>query len=769
MNSSKIYNQAPFSKLLYLGLLVVFFFSCGTSKKLGKEEQLLRKTSIELTDPINFNKRELEPFVKQKPNKRILGFYPFHLQFYFLMERGKERKWKKKLQEVIGEEPVIYDLALATRTASNMEVHLQNKGYYRAHVEESIDDKGRQVFKILPNVVYTIGSLTWNIQDSTIKADLSEVIIGRSLLATGKAFDLDLLENERNRISQYLRNRGYFQFSRDYIDFIADTTEQAFMVNVQVRLRQFPGNQQKVHPVYTINQVFLYLDLSGGSAENEVIRDTIVQEGGYLIYSGGIPGVKASRLFSEVSITPDELFSASDVDLTYRQLTALQQFRYINIVFDEALSDTINGVGKLDCHISLNTMKLQSYQVEFEGSNSSNHWGIGANLNYNHRNLYRGAEMLSLKFRGAFEYQQDIIREDRNALYPNIFDYGVEANLRFPEFKLPFSSYRVLEDRDAKTNLFLMYNHQKRPFYTRTLLNGSYGYLLRPAPNRTHAFNPVELNIISLTDTTPEFNQIFDTLFLRYSYESQFISSSNYTYQYNNQDKKKRKSFVFLTARGEVAGNLLALANNILGRQQTPDGFYEMFSTRFAQYVKADADIRYYQYLRKNSMLVYRGFIGVGLPYGNNLVLPFIKKYFIGGPNSIRAWRIRSLGPGAYIDNSFFPDLNADIKLEGNIEFRFDIINRIKGAVFVDAGNIWAINEYDERSDAVFYWNRFYKQIAVGSGFGIRYDLEFILFRIDLGIKVANPELPSNQRWLLVQRNFQSSDLNWNFGIDYPF
>ncbi len=768
LQSGKLYRKDRFSNVILIGFSLLFLWACNSQKHLQPGQEILKKTSIEIDDKSTIPSRELQAFLKQRPNKRILGFYPFHLQMYFMFENGKERKWKQKLQEVMGEEPVIYDAGLAERTARNLKVHLQNKGFYQAEVVETFED-GEQVFSIKAGAVYTIRTLRWEIQDSLLAKTYPDALVGQSLLQEGKPFDLDLLDNERARVNKFLRDRGYFEFSRDYVEYLADTTQAEEQVDVVVRIRSFPLNPMKVHPVYRVKHVYLYLDMPGITADNSNQTDTIQLAGRYLIFTGNLPTLKTSRLFGEVAIRPGALFSADDVDRTYRQLTALQQFRYINIVFDELPYDSLSAEKSLNCYITLNTDELQSYQVEVEGSNSSNHWGIGGNLNYNHRNVYRGAEMLSLKFRGAFEYQQDIIDQTRNVLYPNIFDYGVEANLRFPEFKLPFSSYRFLEGADAKTNLMAMYNHQKRPFYTRTLLNGSFGYLIRENERRTHAVNPFELNIISLTDTTPEFSQLFDTLFLRYSYESQFIAASSYTFRYNNQDKKKQRNFYFITARGEVAGNVLAFANDILGRQKTVDGFYEMFSTRFAQYVKAEVDLRYYQYLGKNSMLAYRGFVGVGYPYGNNVVLPFIKKYFIGGPNSIRAWRIRSLGPGGYVDDSFFPDLNADIKLEANVEYRFDIFRKIKGAVFVDMGNIWAINEFDERNDALFQWNRFYKQIAVGSGFGLRYDLDFILFRIDLGIKVADPELASDKRWLFVHRKIAAGDFNWNFGIDYPF
>lgn len=756
-----------FIKLILLASLGAILSSCTSTKSIPKDKLLLKKSSISMPKTEGIDMDIMQAYLKQKPNKKILGLYPFHLNVYQLLTHGKERKWKKKVQGVIGEEPVLYDPELDKKTLSNLTWYLENKGFYRSELYEKKEIKGKTIkiiYEITPNLRYQIKNLSFTIQDSLINAYLRYKIIDNSLLKDLAPFDIDLLEAERTRINQLMRNHGYYAFSRDFIEFIADTLESAAEVKLQINIKK--PDKEKSHIQYFIKGLTVYLNVGVNDLPTS---DTITRQASKLIFTGDEPFLSPDLIFKTISIRPGQLYQVGNLEDTYRRLNDLQQFKTVNVQFTPAGIDSLTGQAELDCQVVLSTNNTQAYQVAAEGTNSSTYWGIGGNLTYSHKNLYKGAEILNLKLRGAFEYMIDEEGYSFNPLAPNILDYGIEGTIHFPEFWLPYSKGTALEKYNPKTKLSAQFGHQKKPYYTRRLLNAGFGYTWKTKPSNSHQLNPIELNIISLTDTTAEFNEIFDTLYMKYSYQSQFISASNYAYQFSSQDKNKQKDFYYVLFRAETAGNLLAGFNMLIGRQITNDGYYELFSTRFAQYMKSDIDLRYYHYFGNSSLLVYRGFVGVGYPYGNNHVLPFVKKYFTGGPNSIRAWPVRSLGPGTYVDNSFFPDLSADIKLEGNIEYRFDVLWRLKGAVFLDMGNIWAINTYDEREGSLFKFSSFYRQIAVGTGLGARFDFDFLLFRIDLGLKLVDPELPEGQRWLYTHRSIQSSDLNWNFGIDYPF
>lgn len=754
-------------RLLILLAGVVFLSSCSGTRDLPEGSYLLKKTTLEVNTAENIDKEVMSTYIKQKPNRKVLWIYPFHLNVYQLMSKGKSRKIKEKVKEVIGEEPVLFDPVLHEKTISNLKWYLENKGYYHAQVKDSIETqkKTRKVsFLIESGELFRIAALEFVNRDTLISPAILAKITQNSLLQINSPFDIDLLEAERSRINQLMRNSGYFTFSRDYIEYLADTNQVPTQVKLQIILNKPP--KENAHLQYLIKDLVVYLNVGLNDINS---ADSLIINGKKIIYMGDVPLIKPELLFSAIRIQPGSFYKAGSQDETYRRLNDLQQFRLVNIQFSPAGTDSVSGLPQIVCQINLSTSSSQAYQVSFEGTNSSNHWGVGGNLSYTHKNLYRGAEMLNVKLRGAFEYQLNNTTEDLSFFAPNILDYGLEASIHFPIFWMPWQAYTLPDKFYPKTRLSAQFGHQKKPFYTRRLLNAGFGYTWRSNDRSLHFMNPVELDIINLTDTTAEFNQIFDSLYMRYSYESQFVSASNYTWQYSSQDKKKRRDFIYANIRAEVAGNLLAGFNQLIGRQKTDEGFYELFSTRFAQYVKSDIDLRYYHYFGNSSILVYRGFAGVAYPYGNNVVLPFVKKYFIGGPNSIRAWQVRSLGPGTYVDNSFFPDLSADIKLEANIEYRFDVLWRLKGAIFLDMGNIWAINSYDERAGALFQFDKFYREIAVGTGLGARFDFDFILFRIDLGIKMVDPELPEGQRWLYAHRGLKPSDLNWNFGIDYPF
>ena len=339
-----------------------------------------------------------------------------------------------------------------------------------------------------------------------------------------------------------------------------------------------------------------------------------------------------------------------------------------------------------------------------------------------------------------------------------------------PKFWIPLNAGQMLRKHHPKTAISYSYNHQKRSDYTRTIINAGYGYQWSTNRFRKHQINPIEVNIITLSDTSSAFSQYFDTLYLKHSYESQFILAGRYTFELSTQDlKKKFSDFVFMRANIETAGNIVRGLHDIFGREMINDEYFEIFDTRYAQYIRGDIDFRYYQQINETSQLVYRGFFGLGIPYGNNSVLPFVKKYFSGGANGIRAWQIRSLGPGSFIDDSSFPDMAADMKIEANIEYRFDVAWMLKGAFFVDVGNIWAINKYDDRPGALFTFDTFYDELAIGTGVGARFDFDFLLLRIDLGIKVRDPELDSGSRMIWGSRKLGIGDYSWNFGIGYPF
>ena len=765
-------------KVLIL-LLFTGFIGCSPSRHIQDGEFLLKKNKIAIVpEKYSINKTDLENYYKQKPNTKILGLFPFHLVMYNNLNKGKERKWKTKLMTVIGERPVIYDKFLADKTEVQFKRHLNNKGFYDAKIyrEPKFNKKGVSItYFVNTGDPYLIRNVNFDIKDSILSQKiLSDTII--TLLRRNKPLDIEILESERKRITTILNNDGYYNFTKEFITYQIDSSLNAKQADIFVKVNNFSrrtkeGVIYEPHNQFFINKVYVYMDLGhsgiiNDSIETNFIPDTLHYNNYAFIFKDKL-AINPEVILSKITLKPGNKYVSDDIKKTYRYLSGLQQFKFINIQFSENIIDSLNfdSLYNIDCHIKLNRMTAQSYQIEFEGTNSSTHWGLGGNILYRHKNIFGGGQILDMKLSGAFEIQHDAISitGDNNS-YRNTIEYGLETKIIFPEFLAPFNLGKVIEKYHPSSAVFINYNYQNRPDYTRTIVNAGFGYQWKVENNKKHIFNPIELNIINLRDTSAAFSQYFDTLFLRHSYESQFISASSYTYEFSNQNNNRTKDFIFFKTKSEIAGNIISGVSSLAN-----DNDFEIFNKGYAQYIKSDFDLRFYHYINKSSLIAYRGFVGAGMPYGKSDVMPYVKKYFGGGANGIRAWQVRSLGPGSFVDDSNFPDLAADIKIEANIEYRFDIFWNLKGAFFIDAGNIWAINKFDDRQGASFSLDKFYKEIAVGTGLGARFDFDFILFRIDFGIKVIDPELPEGNRLIWGSKKLSSDDYTWNVGIGYPF
>ncbi|MCK5463195.1 MAG: BamA/TamA family outer membrane protein, partial [Bacteroidales bacterium] len=422
----------------------------------------------------------------------------------------------------------------------------------------------------------------------------------------------------------------------------------------------------------------------------------------------------------------------------------------------------------LVCHIQLSPNTSQSYTVELEGTNSAGNLGIGGSLNYNHRNLFGGAENFTTRLSGAMETIKEIDQEG----FGNMIELGIEARLTIPKFLLPFKTEQFIRKYNPKTSTSVSYNYQHRPDYTRSVFQTTFGYNWTSGDFITHIINPVQLNFVKMIDATDEFLEDIKDTYLEYSYEDRLILGINYSFIYTNQDIQKTRDFMFFRTNLESAGLLIKGLAKAIGAERDSLGRHIMFGNAFAQYLKGDVEYRYFKILNDQTNLVYRIFMGAAFPYGNSITIPYEKQYFTGGANGIRAWQVRNLGPGSYnvYDDSNAPDWpnqTADVKIEGNIEYRFDLFWLLEGALFLDAGNIWSLNKDDDRPGSVFEWNRFYKEFALGTGFGLRMDFSFFVFRFDLGMKVRDPAQAEGSRWV-----FMNSDYNrpqFNIAIGYPF
>ncbi len=822
-------------QLLLLASLITIS-ACNPTKWLAGDEYLLvknkiQKVSTDASKPnmatLIIDKRELAEFIKQKPNRKILGIFRFNLAVYNYAGRKKhihhlndslhtepstrkkhyteDEHIEEKLKKIVGEPPVILDTSMTKISARQIKLYLNSKGYFNSSVNDStvymkkparIQEGGKAKVYYLINPGesrYTIRNVIYSIKDPYIH---SIVFSGRSgstsLLKAGNYYDENTLSEERERITKILKNDGYYYFAKEYISYIADSALGTKQVDITLSIKNLPtgqaGPDKQVSPGstieinhnrYNINNV--YVETIYNPKHLNIPTDTLPDNDYYFV--GMSPAVfKNTTLTRKIFIYKHSLFRINNLENTYKHLAGLQVFKFINIKFND-----VSGANEnlLDCMIQLTPAPKQSFSIETEGTHSSGNLGIAGNLVYRNRNTFKGAEIFELRIKGGIEAQKTIIDPEKKSDEPlfNTIEIGSEARLHFPEFFLPVRTEKIPKRFDPKTGLITAYNYQRRKEYTRTVGKISFGYEWKETNYKTHILNPVEINIVKIADVIDAISQSTNP-FIRNSFIDHLTTAMRYTFVFNNQQINKNTNFIYFKTNIEIAGNLLWLSNELFNSPKDSKGGYRVFhegapendkGIRYAQYARTDIDLRYYNIINQHSTLVFRTAMGIGIPYGNSVfkdtsgassfVLPFEKSFFAGGANGIRAWKARELGPGSSSD-SIRVGL-ADIQLEGNIEYRFDITKTLKGAAFCDAGNIWLTHElnpdYTITGGAKFQTNKFISEIAIGAGLGLRLDFKFFIIRMDAAIPLKDPSLLPKNRW------FTNKTLNFNLGIGYPF
>jgi outer membrane protein assembly factor BamA len=748
--------------------------SCSSIKYVPEDQYLLDKYKLKVDAP-GIRAKELNPYVRPEPNKKILGT-KFHLRLYNLS--GEKDNGINRWLRRIGEEPVLYDPYQKERNNEQLGLYLRNKGYYYSTVLDTVEFKrGKALlsYDITAGRPYRIRKISYNLEDTTLN-DLILPDSVNSLLHTGDLFDVDMMQQERNRIQERLRNNGYYNFSKEYLYYEVDSALNSFQVDLVFGIRKFVQASedgyfdQVPHRKYHVDKVYIYPEFDPQQAITDY--QGYIEGMNQLEYSGfdflfeGDLRANAGIISQSVFIIPGEMYDYEKVRQSHQHLSSLRIYRLVNILFEEAeLSDSLDyDTYPLVCHIQLSPATLQSATVGLEGTNSSGNIGMEGNLNYQHRNVFGGAENFRFRVSGAVE----TIREVEEAGYGNMIELGGEAGINIPKFLLPFKTEQFIRKFNPKTNISVAYNYQRRPDYTRSVFNTTFGYIWRGNDFTTHIVNPLQLNFVEMVDASTDFIDSIQDTYLRYSFEDRLILGTSYTWIYSNQDIQKAEDFVYLRTYLASSGLLMSGISNAASLEQDSLGRYSLLGNEYAQYVKGEVEFRYFNYLDDKSSIIYRLFCGVAYPYGNSITIPYEKQYFSGGANGIRAWQVRNLGPGSYRGfTSRYPNTTADIKLEANLEYRFKLFWVLEGALFVDAGNIWSITPEDEREGAEFAWNKFYKEIAVGTGLGLRMDFSFFIFRFDLGLQARDPAEPEGSRWVLLNLPMRTPQIN--IAIGYPF
>lgn len=782
------------NKYIALFFSVLILTGCSTVKHVPDGSYLLDDVKIvierdgECAEEIT--PASLNGYLRQTPNSKMLGLFKLQLATYSLAGRDSTKafnRWLKKL----GQAPVIYSGELTERSTKQLQLALNNKGYNDAYITVDSfphpEKKKIEIrYNVMPGCPQHIRNLTFHIPDTALATEILGHP-GSFPLRQGMVFDRNELENARVGITENLRRKGYYAFLKDYITFTADTAAGSKDVDLTMVVKPpYQSDGRQGHPDdrhirYRFDKVYFITDgqrqLLTGDTLN-FVGDTVNYRGLTVLY-GKDRYLRPSILYEKCFILPGQPFNTVPIDQTYQALSQLSILNYINIVMRPVGEK--DGIGLLDAYVFLDRGKKQSVAFEVEGTNSEGDLGFGVALTYQHRDLARRGEVFSTKFSASYESLSGNFEGLINNRYTEL---GAEVGLSFPRFVFPFLSREYKRKVRATSEVTVNFNFQQRPEYTRIIAGAGWKYrwTLRNNTER-RTYDLVDISVVSLPKSTIDFLNTVAPLnpLLRYSYEDHFIMRMAYSYFRTNRrnmlspgvtgrrNSLLQRDIYTLRTSVETAGNVLYALSSLCG-QKKDDGVYKIFGIQYAQYVKGEIDYSRLFILNTRNSIALRGYLGLATPYGNSSMIPFEKRFYAGGANGVRGWSVRTLGPGRYpATNSVSDFINqcGDINLILSAEYRFKMFWVFEGALFVDAGNIWTVRNYENQPGGLFQFNDFYKEVAASYGVGLRLDFTYFLVRLDLGMKARNPAI-NQEPWPIAHPHF-GRDAAFHFSVGYPF
>ena len=756
--------------------------SCSSTKHVPEGRLLLDKVKININDPRDgVESSQLANYLRQNANHRVLGGLKLQLAFYNLSGKDSTNWFNRWIQRV-GTPPVIYDSTLTVASAEQLHTALSNRGFMNNVVNyqvnaDSAKRKARVDYDITLGEPYFIRSINYDIPDE----ELREIILedsARFNIRTGDLLDFNRLDEWRQSITENLRNRGYYAFNKEYITFMADTAAGSKAVDLTLNTRDPYRNDHM--PYYTEHEPFYVRNVIYVTNYDPVAMhdgfwgiDTVTVSGGVQVIEDETRYLRPAVLAECNHIEPGELYNAEAVTRTYRALGRLGIIKQINI--DIRPLGEVDGVLMVDAFVLLQPDKSQTVSVSLEGTNSEGDLGFGVGVDYEHRNIFKGAEVFSAKAKVSYE---SISGNISGLINDNYSEYFTEMGLTFPKFMFPLLKQSFKRKIQASTAFTVNFDYQARPEYTRVIAGGAWRYQWTERSRRlAHTLTLFDLSVISV----PKFNkQFFDRItnpLLLYSYQDHLIMRMGYNFYRTNKAEMNvlqmgrfQRDVFTIRANAETAGNLLYGLSRLSGQKADKDGNYKALGIRYSQYIKADADYAFTHYFDRRQSIAFHVGAGIAIPYGNSDVLPFEKRFYSGGANSVRGWGVRTLGPGSYNSNnnlSNFIFQCGDIRFDVNLEYRAKLFWVVELGLFLDAGNIWTIKDYESQPGGVFKFNKFYEQIAAAYGAGIRLDFKYFLVRVDMGMKAHNPAM-GQEKWPLTHPNFKR-DSEFHFSVGYPF
>lgn len=761
--------------LLYLALSLA---SCSATKFVPDGSYLLDEVKIH-TDNKEIKPSDMRLYVRQNPNSK--WFSTIKTQLYVYNWSGRDStKWFNRFLRKIGDAPVIYNESDAIRSQEEIAKAVQNLGYMGASVKRTTKTKKKKLklfYEITSGKPYIVRTLKYDISDKKI-AEYLRNDSTQSMLREGMLFDVNVLDAERQRITDYLLCNGYYKFNKDYITYTADTARNTHQVDLTLHLlpyKTYVGDTPKEHFQYKINKINFITDydvLQSSALSSIEINDSL-HYNGFPIYYKDKLYLRPKVLVDNLRFASGDLYDERNVQKTYTYFGRLSALKYTNIRFFE----TQNGDStQLNCYVMLTKSKHKSISFELEGTNSAGDLGAAASVSFQHRNLFHGSETFMVKFRGAYEAISGLQPGYKNHNYT---EYGVETSINFPNFLFPFLTSDFKRRIKATTEFGLQYNYQLRPEFSRTIASASWSYKWIQKQKIQHRIDLLDISYLYLPWISSQFQEDYinkdkDNYILKYNYENRLIVRMGYNYSYNSAGGTLVNNTITtnsysIRAGFESAGNILYGISKMINMRKNKDGEYAILGIPYAQYLKGDFDFAKNIIIDHRNSLAFHAGIGIAVPYGNAKVVPFEKRYFSGGANSVRGWSVRNLGPGSFAGDGNFMNQSGDIKLDASIEYRTRLFWKFRGAAFIDAGNIWTIREYENQPGGVFEFDKFYKQIAVAYGLGLRLDLDFFVLRFDGGMKAINPKYKkAKERYPIIHPRF-SRDFAFHFAVGYPF
>lgn len=734
-------------KWSYFALLTsaLLFGACSVSRDLPEGAYMLDKVKV-ITDGKykDINPTQMMNYVRQKGNARWFSAVKIPLGIYAMA--GKDSSWVNRTLRQIGEAPVIYDTLLARQSCEDLQLALQNKGYLDAQVEMFVNQHKHKIdaiFVLHPGRPYYINDYTTDIQDSVI----AKLIASRKpLLHNGLQFSVEALNAERSQLTTYLHDLGYFRFHQEFITYKAYKDSARHEVGLTMILHPYRANREAkdtLHSRYWIRHI---------NYESGALNDSVIH-------------LRSSVLKENTFLQSGQPYSATQLQNTYNHFGRLGAVRYTNISFQQVPDTTL-----LDTKIQIQTNKPSTVSFQPEGTNTSGDFGAAVSLTYQNRNIFKGSETFMMKVRGAYE----AIRGLEGYSNQDFIEYSIEGRLTFPRFIIPFISAENRRRNTATSEVSLMYDSQDRPEFHRRVLSAAWRYQWRKRDRLdSYRFDVLDLNYVFMPWISETFRKEYldnpsnSNVILRYNYEDLFIMKMGFGYSFNN-------GRLALKTNLETAGNLMGLGTAIFGGSKNSNGQYKVFDIAYAQYVRADVDFSKNLLGRgSKDQLVFHVGLGVAYPYGNSTVLPFEKRYFSGGANSVRGWTVRSLGPGRYKDKDGrinFITQTGDVKLDLNLEYRTHLFWKFNGAAFIDAGNIWTLRQYEEQPEGQLTLKGLVTDMAASYGLGLRLNFDFFVLRFDAGMKAINPayQTEDEAHYPLIHPKL-SRDFAFHFAVGMPF